>query len=230
MAGERIRLEVRERAARGSRDSRRLRREGLIPGVLYGRGKKPHAFVVSERELRQALTGPHGLHAILDVALDEQKTTHSSVVKEFQRDPLRGGMIHVDLQEVRLDQPIQAGVAIELTGESPGVKQGGVLSQLLREVTVEALPLEVPDRLVLDVGGVELGGSLRLSDLTPPDGVTLLGDLEAVVLTVALPKRIVEEEVVEEGEMAEGAEAEAAEAAEGAPAAEGEQPAEPAEE
>jgi large subunit ribosomal protein L25 len=229
VAGERIRLEVRERAELGSRDSRRLRQDGLVPGVLYGRGKKPHAFVVPERELRQALTGPHGLHAILDVSLDDQKTTHSSVIKDFQRDPLRGRLIHVDLQEVRLDKPIQASVSIELTGESPGVKQGGVLSQLLREVTVEALPLEVPDRLVLDIAGVELGGTLRLSDLAPPEGVTLQGDPESVVLTVALPKRIVEEEVVEAVE-AEGVEAEAAEAVEAAPAPEGESPAEPAEE
>ena len=151
MAGERVRLEVQEREDLGSRASRRLRKEGLIPGVLYGRGKKPHAFVVPERVLRSALGGPHGLHAILDVVVDEQKTTHASVVKDYQQDPLRGFITHIDLHEVRLDQPISAQVAVVLTGESPGVKLGGVLTQLVREVTVEALPLEMPDGIPLDL-------------------------------------------------------------------------------
>ena len=119
--------------------------------MLYGRGKKPHPFVVPERTLRSALGGPHGLHAILDVVLDDQKTSHASVVKDYQQDPIRGHLTHIDLHEVRLDQPISAQVAVELVGESPGVKVGGVLTQLVREVTVEALPLEMPDRLTLDI-------------------------------------------------------------------------------
>src|SRR5918911_378072 len=112
MAGERIRLEVRERDGRGSRDARRLRKEGMIPGVLYGRGKTPHAICVPERDLRRVLTGSGGLHAILDVVLEGQKTTHASILKDYQQDPVRGHMIHVDLQEVRLDQTIQATVAV----------------------------------------------------------------------------------------------------------------------
>src|SRR5206468_268063 len=134
-AGERIRLEVREREQSGSADARRLRRQGLIPGVLYGRGKPPHAICVPERELRRVLTGSHGLHAILDVVLDGQKTSHASILKEYQRDPVRGKVIHVDLQEVRLDQTIQAQVTVELVGESAGSKEGGVLSQISREIT-----------------------------------------------------------------------------------------------
>ena len=113
---------MQQRHALGSRESRRLRRDGLIPGVLYGRGKKPHPFVVSERTLRSALGGAHGLHAILDVVLDDQKTSHASVVKDYQQDPIRGYLTHIDLHEVRLDQPISAQVAVELMGESPGVK------------------------------------------------------------------------------------------------------------
>src|SRR5262245_21998114 len=108
MAGERIRLEVREREPMGSRESRRLRKAGLVPGVLYGRGKKPHAIVVPERELRRVLTADHGLHAILDVVLEGQKTAHPSVLKDYQQEALRGRLTHFDLQEVRLDQPIRA--------------------------------------------------------------------------------------------------------------------------
>ena len=200
MAGERIRLEVLGRERLGSRESRRLRRQGLIPGVLYGRGKKPHAIAVPEREFRSVLSGPHGLHAILDVVLDGQKTAHSSILKDFQRDPLRGRITHFDLQEVRLDQPIHAQVSVELVGEPPGVKMGGVLTQLIREVTVEALPLEVPDRIELDIGALEIGDSLRVSDLAAPEAVTLLDDPDTVLATVAAPRRVIEvEEVVEEG-------------------------------
>src|SRR5438067_2080505 len=124
VAGERIRLEVEERDRRGSAEARRLRRRGLVPGVLYGRGKKPHAICVPERELRRALTGDHGLHAILDVVLAGQKTTHASILKEYQLDPLRDRVTHVDLQEVRLDQPIHAAVVVELVGEAPATKAG----------------------------------------------------------------------------------------------------------
>src|SRR6266566_9144467 len=122
MAGERMKLQVRERERRGSADARRLRREGLIPGVLYGSGKEPHAISIPERELRRVLTGGSGLHAILDVVLEGQKTTHASILKEFQQDPIRGHISHFDLQEVPLDQPIQASVNVQLVGEPEGVK------------------------------------------------------------------------------------------------------------
>jgi large subunit ribosomal protein L25 len=208
MAGERIRLDVQERERSGSRESRRLRKSGLIPGVLYGRGHKPHPISVSERELRRVLTGTAGLHAILDVVLEGQKTTHSSILKDYQVDPIRGKIDHFDLQEVRLDQPIQTSVVVELIGESVGAKAGGVLSQVAREIRVEALPLEVPERLELDVTSMEIGDSLRLSDLNVPDGVTLLDDPETVLATVTVPTRVEEPEEAEEVEEGEGVEGE----------------------
>ncbi len=224
MAGERIRLEVEERERRGSRESRRLRREGVVPGVLYGRGK-PHPICVPERELRRVLTGAGGLHAILDVVLAGQKTTHSSILKDYQVDPIRGKIEHFDLQEVRLDQAIQTTVVVELVGESAGTKAGGVLSQVTREVRIEALPLEVPERLELDVSEMEIGDALRLSDLAARDGVTFLDDPETVLATVTMPTKV-EEPEVEEPEVEEGAELPEGETApeEGAeaPAAEGE--------
>jgi large subunit ribosomal protein L25 len=223
VAGERIKLEVRERERLGSRESRRLRRGGLVPGVLYGRGKTPHAICVPERDLRRVLTGSHGLHAILDVVLAGQKTTHASILKDYQQDPLRGRIAHFDLQEVRLDQPIQAQVVVELVGESPGVKAGGVLSLVTREVTVEALPMEVPDRLELDVSGTEIGDTLRAASLKAPDGATILDDPETVLATVTMPTRVVEPEPEELEELEEGEVPEGEEAPEGA----AEAPAEP---
>lgn len=216
MAGERVRLEVHEREKLGSSESRRLRRQGFIPGVLYGRGKKAHPFVVSERELRAALSGSHGLHAILDVALDGQKTAHASVLKEYQQDPLRGYITHIDLHEVPLDKPIHVQVAVELVGDSPGLKEGGVLSQLVREVNVEALPLEVPDSLRLDITGTEIGATLRVADLQVPGGAQVLDDPENVLVTISAPKLAAELEALEAelAAEAEAAEEEAAEAAE----------------
>ncbi|HST26503.1 MAG TPA: 50S ribosomal protein L25 [Gaiellaceae bacterium] len=212
MAGERVKLEVQERETVGSTAATRLRREGFIPGVLYGRGKTPHAIAVPERELRTVLTGPHGRHAILDVVLQGQKTTHASILKDYQVDPIRGRITHFDLHEVRLDEAITAQVAIELVGESPGVKVGGVLSALVREVSVEALPLEIPDKLELDIGESEIGTTLRVADLVAPEGTKILDDPDTVVVTVAAPRVEVEEEPEEE--LAEGEEA-----------AEGEEPA-----
>ena len=229
MAGERVKLSVRERGGRGTGDARRLRREGMIPGVLYGRGKSPHAICVEERELRRVLTGDHGLHAILDVTIDQQKTTHASILKDYQVHPVRGYVTHIDLQEVRLDQPIQAQVVIELVGDPEGVKEGGVLSQVQREINVEALPLEIPERLELDVSGMAIGDTLRLADLPPREGVTYLDDAEETVLaTVGAPTQIVEPEPEEE-ELAEGEELPEGEVPEGEEAPEGaaEAPAEP---
>src|SRR5438046_5563193 len=205
MAGERIKLQVRERERRGSADARRLRKEGSIPCVLSGNGKQPYAICIPERELRRVLTGASGLHATLGVALEGQKTTHAASLTDYQPDPLRGHISHVDLQEVRLDQPIQASVNVQLIGEPEGVKEGGVLSQVQREINVEALPMEIPEHIDLDVSGMAIGDSLRLVDLPEREGVKYLDNPEETVLaTVTLPTRVEEpEEAVEEGEEGE---------------------------
>jgi large subunit ribosomal protein L25 len=231
MAGERTQLNVAARERLGSRETRRLRSQGFVPGVLYGRGE-PVAICVEERELRRALTGPAGLHSILDVQIDGTGKTHASILKEYQVDKVRGHVTHVDLQEVRLDKPIQSSVSVQLHGgdDAPGVREGGVLSQPLREITVEALPLEMPEHIDLDVSGMEIGGTLRISDLTAPEGTTLLDDPETVVATVTAPTKVVEPEPTEEelaameaeGEAAEGEEGAEGEAAEGGDSSEGE--------
>jgi large subunit ribosomal protein L25 len=221
MAGERVKLKVQARESRGSAASRRLRGQGLIPGVLYGNGGEAHLFCIEERELRRVLTGEHGLHAILDVVLDDAgQKAHHAVLKEYQLDPTRPRLLHIDLQEVRLDQAIHTQVVVEVLGESEGQKEGGVLSQINREVQVEALPMEVPDRLELDVSRMVIGDTLRASDLRVPEGVKLLDDPETVLVTVTPPTRVEEPEVpeeeLEEGELPEGELAEGEEAPEGA--------------
>ena len=219
MAGERVKLPVTERIRLGSAESRRLRRQGLVPGVLYGRAE-PVAICIGERELRAALSTAGGSHAVLDVAIDGGRE-HSAILKEYQRDKVRGTITHVDLQEIRLDQLIHSAVAITLVGEPAGVKEGGVLTQVVNEVHVEGLPLEIPQHLDVDVSGMHIGDSLRLAELRVPDTITVLDDLESTVLaTVTMPTRVEEPEVeaVEGEEVPEGEEA-----PEGA--AEGEEPA-----
>jgi large subunit ribosomal protein L25 len=225
MAGERIKLEVQPREKLGSRETRRLRKQGLVPGVLYGRSD-PHAFTVAERELRRALTSSAGLNAILDVVVGgDSGTTHPSILKEFQQDKVRGNVTHVDFQEVRLDRAIAASVVVTYVGEedSPGIREGGVLSHVTREINVEALPMEIPEHVELDVSHMEIGDSLRAGEVKLPEGVTLLDDPDETVLaTVTLPTREEEpeEEPVEEGaEAAEGAEGEAVAEGGGEPAA-----------
>jgi large subunit ribosomal protein L25 len=223
MAGERTKLVVTKREQLGSRETRRLRKQGIVPGVLYGRSE-PIAIAVEARELRRALTGKAGLHSILDVEIDGTGSSHASILKDYQLDKVRGGVTHVDLQEVRLDRPIHASVAVQLIGgdDAPGVREGGVLSQPLRELNVEALPLEVPEHLELDVSHMGMGDTLRLADITVPDGVTLLDDLETVAATVTAPSR---EEEPEEAEVVLGEDGEPIEAEAG----EGDEPGESSE-
>ena len=218
MSGERIRLDVKEREAdeRGSRVSRRLRKQGLIPGVLYGKGHA-RAIIVPERDLRTALTGPSGLHGIVDVVFDGQKTEHHAVLKDYQQHAIRGTITHVDFHEVRLDQPIQASVAVQLVGEAAGTKLGGILTLVVRDLTVAALPMEIPEYIEVDVSAMEIGDTLRLSEIPTIEGVTFVDDPdETVIANVSAPRT--QEELEELEAPAEGEEAEAVEGEAEAPA------------
>ncbi len=211
-------LDVRRRADGGSRTSRRLRRDGRVPGILYGGGEEPLSFDVDARELRHALAGTG---AVLDLSVEGAPAT-PVVLKEAQRHPVRGDTVHVDLLRVRLDRPIQAVVALELSGveESPGVREGGVLEQITRELSVEALPTAIPEAIVHSVAALHIGETVTLAAVTPPAGVTLLDSLEETVVATLTPPRLqteasteieAETEVVGEAERAAGGEAASAE-------------------
>ncbi len=216
VSGDRLKLEVREREDLGSRRTRRLRSQGLVPGVLYGKGHA-RAIVIPERELRAAMTGPSGLHAILDVVIEGQATVHPSILAEYQQDPIRGTISHIDLREVRLDQPIHATVAIQLVGDAVGLKSGGMLSLVTRELHIEALPTDVPEHIEVDVSHMEVGDVLRLEDVAAIDKVTLLDDpAGTVIATVSVPRGLVE---ADEAEGEEGEEGEEGVEGEGAPEA-----------
>src|SRR5271155_4326247 len=202
MADSTTKLEVQSRAAEGSRAVRRLRRSGRVPGVLYGGGGEPVGFDADARELRLALAGSG---AVLDLSVDGEKPT-PVVLKEAQRHPVRGETIHVDLLRVNLKEAIHAVVPLELAGveDAPGVKEGGVLEQITRELNVEALPTAIPESIVYEVGEMQIGETIALAEVVMPDGVELLDDVEdAVVATLSPPKlqAEVEEEIEAETEL-----------------------------
>jgi large subunit ribosomal protein L25 len=214
MATTNAKLSVSSRAPQGSREARRMRRAGRVLGVLYGGGADPVGFDADARELRHALAGSG---AVIEVSVDGSKA-QPVVLKEAQRDPVRGATLHVDLLRVRLDEEIGAVVPLELQGveDAPGVKQGGVLEQITRELNVQALPTAIPESIVHEVGEMEIGDTLMLSAVVAPEGVTLLDDVEETVVATLSPPRLqseVEEEIEAETEVVgEGeGEAEAAE-------------------
>src|ERR1700759_3036581 len=171
MASTTSKLSVSSRSAAGSRAARRLRREGRGLGVVYGGGQDPVGIDADARELRIALAGSG---AVLDLSVDGGKAT-PVVLKEAQRDPVRGETVHVDLLRVRLDEEIGAVVPLELTGvdDAPGVKEGGVLEQITRELNVEALPTAIPESISHEVGEMQIGDTILLSAVSVPDGVKL---------------------------------------------------------
>jgi large subunit ribosomal protein L25 len=188
MANTTTKLDVTSRAGAGSRAARRLRRSGRVPGVLYGGGSEPLGFDADARELRMALAGSG---AVLDLSIDGQKPT-PVVLKEAQRHPVRGETVHVDLLRVNLNEAISAVVPLELHNidDAPGVKEGGVLEQITRELNVEALPTAIPESIVHDVGAMQIGETILLGALQAPDGVTLLDDLEETVIATLSPPRL----------------------------------------
>jgi large subunit ribosomal protein L25 len=209
-------LNVEERSERGSRAVRRLRRAGLVPGVLYGGGDGGAiSFQVGARELRQVLADGS---ALIDVKLGSEQP-RPVIVKEEQFHPARDELLHIDLLQVRLDEKIHATVLVELQGaeDAPGVKEGGVLEHVTHELNIEALPTDIPDRMTVDVSGMEIAATLPLSELSPPPGVTLLDDPdETVIATVVAPTEVEAPEEVEEETELVGEEVAAEAAAEGA--------------
>jgi large subunit ribosomal protein L25 len=210
-------LEVERREPAGSRAVRRLRRSGNVPGVLYGGGEDQVAFQVDARLLRNTLAHAG---AVLELSIGGDAPT-PVVVKDVARHPVTGVTIHIDMLRVRLDVAINATVVLDLVGadDSPGVKEGGVLEQVTRELTIEALPTDIPDAIHHDVSTLQIGDTVTLEAVTPPRGVTLLDDPETVVATLTPPRLQLEEEpgieeeteLVAEGETTEEAEAEAGE-------------------
>ena len=198
MATQPTKLSLAPREPSSSRATRRLRRAGRVPGVLYGGGADPVPFQVDERELRHALAARG---AVLEVAIDGTSTP--AVLKDAHYDPVRGATLHVDFLRVRLDVAIHAVVVLDLVGaeDAPGVKEGGVLEQVTREINIEALPGDIPETIQYDVSQMQINDTATLASVTPPRGVTLIDDLEETVIATLVPPTVdveAEEEELEE--------------------------------
>jgi large subunit ribosomal protein L25 len=217
-------LDVEDRTERGTRAAKRLRREGYVPGVVYG-GKDGDctSFKVNRRTLRQVLVDGSAL-----IDLKVAGKTRPVIVKDQQQHPVRDELLHIDLLEVRLDEKIQTQVSVHLEGaeEAPGIKEGGVLEHVTHQLNIEALPTDIPEAIVVDVSGLEIAATMKLSEISAPTGVTFLDDPEETILATVVVPTEVEEPEIEEETVLVGEDGEPLE--EGAEPAEGEEGAEPA--
>ncbi|MBA4542446.1 MULTISPECIES: 50S ribosomal protein L25 [Thermoactinomyces] len=187
-----ITAEKRERTTQGYIN--RLRREGRIPAVLYGKDFSPELIHVAESEVRKL-----GARGFADLRLEGK--AYRVMVRDIQRDPVKDRLLHIDFFKVEKNRPIDAEVPLVLTGEAPGAKAGGIVEQHLRTVEVRTLPDRLPQELTLDISGLEMGDSLSLNHLHLPEGVELLADPEAVVVSIVPPQAgEVSQEAEEENE------------------------------
>ncbi len=214
MAENALSAQVRESAGKGV--GRKLRAAGRIPAVLYGRGKPSVSLSLDPRLLDKLLaTSEAGINTLIDLAVDGRTDLSGKVVlvKELQRHPVKGSLVHADLYEVDLTQTIEVSVPLHVVGTPRGVAlDGGILDQALRELEIECLPRAIPDQIDVDVSDLGIGDSLHVRDIKLPEGVVLKSDPELSVLSVVAPQAEPTPEVVA---------AEAAAVAEGAPPAEG---------
>jgi large subunit ribosomal protein L25 len=187
MASQSTKLTISSREVSNSRSTRRLRRQGQVPGVLYGGGDDAMPFAVDERELRHALAARG---AVVELELGGDATP--AVLKDAQRHPVRGHTMHVDFLRVNLNVAIHAIVTLELIGgdEAPGAIEGGVLEHVTREVNIEALPNDIPERLQVDVSSMQINDTVTLSAVSAPEGVTILDDLDDTVVATLTPPKL----------------------------------------
>jgi large subunit ribosomal protein L25 len=215
MATNRPTIDVTPRTEFGSRVTRRLRKTGKVPGVVYGASDGSSvSFAADARELRRVLVGAG---ALIDLNVDGD--TRPVILKDIQQHPVRGELMHVDFVQVRLDEKIQTTVALHAEGgeEAPGVKEGGVLELPTHTLNIEALPTAIPDSITVDVSGLGMQETMHLSALTPPDGVEFLDDPdETIIATIVIPSEEPAEPELEEEAGVVGDEAEAEAGAEGA--------------
>jgi large subunit ribosomal protein L25 len=204
MADQQLQAQPREDAGKGV--ARKLRAAGRVPAVLYGHGKDARSLSVDAKDLFHLLHGAAGGNVLIDLVVDGKKTM--AMAREIQRDHVRGRYLHVDFLEVRRDEKVTVEVPIHLVGESAGVKAGGVLEHHLWDLRIECLPQDLPDAIEADISALLLNDTVRVSDLTIPDAVTVLTPSDEGVASV-VPPQAREVAEVPEGEVAaeEGAEA-----------------------
>ena len=188
MADNQLVVEVRRETGKGV--ARRLRRAGRIPGVVYGKGRESTPIALDgNRLLRILRRSERGLNTLVEVRSEDPAFGHRTVlVKDLQRHPVRGDLLHADLYEVDLEQTVEVSVPVHLVGTARGVAvSGGIVEHTLREIEVACLPGSIPDAVEVDISGLDIGESLHVSDIPLPPGVTLRTDPSLAVVSVAAP-------------------------------------------
>jgi large subunit ribosomal protein L25 len=213
-----VTIQAEARPGTGKGVARKLRAVGKVPAVLYGRGLDPVAVAVDRMSLMRAFKTDAGRNVLIDLEV-EGGETHLTLARELQKDPVRGTILHVDFLKIARDVEIEVDVPIHVVGESPGVKEGGVIEHHIWSVRLACLPGNVPERLDADISRMVIGDMLRVSDLQIPEGVTILTPPEEAVLGVIVPQILKVEEEAPAAEAVEGVEGEVAEGEEGAEAA-----------
>ena len=210
MAEVRLKALVREGTGKGA--SRRTRSSGRVPAIVYGRGMEPMSISVDRREFVTALLTDAGMNVLLDIEIDGDTTL--ALTRELQRDPVRGTLLHADFVKIDRTQEVEVEVPVHLVGDSPGVKEGGVLENPLFQLHVRSLPGNVPESIDADISGLAIGDALRVADLAAGRDYEILNDPDAVVASVAAPISEAELEAMEAeaGAVAEEGEAAAEEA------------------
>ena len=198
------------REERGKNANRRLRATGQIPAIVYGRAINPISVAVDPREVFSILHSESGRNTVFKLKINEKQM--DVLIRELQVDPVRGHLLHADFQTISMDEKRAFSVPIDPVGEAEGVKAGGILDIVVREIEVECLPKDVPDHFSVDVSHVQVGEAVRVGDLDiTAEGIEVLSDQDLVLVTVVPPKVEVEplpeEEVVEEAAPEEGEEA-----------------------
>ena len=220
-------VSAQNRTETGKNVNRRLRTQGLIPGVLYGAAKKPVPVSVSPKEIGSILRSKTGENTLFDLELDGSR--RKVILKEFQLEPIKGHLLHADFYEVALDKLLQVNVHVELVGTPVGVKvQGGIVDWVTRELEVECLPADIPEKLTVDISNLEIGKHVRVADITAPEKVTILTEPDVVIAHVVAPRAEEVAPVAEAAPAAEGAVAEPEVIKKGKAPVEGEAPEEKA--
>lgn len=205
---EKIIVAADKRNESGKGSARSLRRAGILPAIVYSEGNST-PIQINTKIMTKLLMSGAAEHALITVALNEDgsKTSeHPVIIKEYQMDPVSDELLHIDFKEVSLKDKLTVTVALSIVKEPIGVKMGGILQKVLREIEVECLPTNIPDMIEIDAEHIEIGGNLHVSDLPVPEGAIILTDPTGVILSVKAP--VIEEEVVEEEVLEEGAEPE----------------------
>ncbi|AGB40120.1 ribosomal protein L25, Ctc-form [Halobacteroides halobius DSM 5150] len=192
---ERLQLDAEIREKTGSGVARRLRENGLVPGVLYGKDRESVSVKLNEKKVNKVIGG----NQIIDLELNDG-TTQPVMVKDVQRDVIKGNLVHVDLHHISLDEPVTIEVRVELDGPAAGQQEGGVLEQLLRKLEVECLPADIPDKVVVDVSELKIGQSLSVDDIELEDELEIVSSPQETIATVVLPDELDLDEPGEETE------------------------------